>query len=126
MSHLPSQLIILEYLRSPGRQWCVDYLEGSDEQEGRVGVGSRWSKGPEEIKLDRVGSFMNIVVELLGSIVEPEKDPEPTRWYAQEPFEAAQWQKSGDSGFGEVRRHCLQWGFSSVALPTCHDGLGRK
>lgn len=54
-----------------------DYLEGSDEQEGRVGAGSRWSKGPEQMELGRVRSFMNQVVEFLGFMVEPQKTLNP-------------------------------------------------
>lgn len=61
-------------------------------------MGPSWSKGLEQMELGRVKSFMNQVVEFLESIVEPQKDPEPRRWHAQETFEAAQWQKSGDSG----------------------------
>lgn len=83
-------------------------------------MGPSWSKGLGQMELGRVRSFMNKVVEFLESIGEPQKDPEPRRWHAQETFEAAQWQKSGDSGFEEVRRSRLQWGFSGVALPTCH------
>lgn len=83
-------------------------------------MGPSWSKGLEKMELGRVKSFMNQVVEFLESIVEPQKDPEPRRWHAQETFEAAQWQKLGDSGFVDVRRSCLQWGFSGVAFPTCH------
>lgn len=55
-------------------------------------MGPSWSKGLGQMELGRVRSFMNKVVEFLESIGEPQKDPEPRRWHAQETFEAAQWQ----------------------------------